>query len=59
MLSTGEEAFGDFDESAEDAVDAFLVDLAQMVRSLLQVEPRNRPTIDKVLATPGLVRHLT
>ena len=37
----------------------FSVDLAQMVRSLLQVEPRNRPTIDKVLATPGLIRHLT
>jgi NIMA (never in mitosis gene a)-related kinase 1/4/5 len=37
----------------------FSVDLSQMVRSLLQVEPRNRPTIDKVLANPGLVRHLT
>lgn len=37
----------------------FSVDLAQMVRSLLQVEPRNRPSLDKILATPGLVRHLT
>jgi NIMA (never in mitosis gene a)-related kinase len=37
----------------------YSVDLSQMIRSMLQVEPRNRPTIDKILATPGLVRHLT
>eukprot|EP01043_Picozoa_sp_COSAG02_P000194 COSAG02_NODE_4_length_69935_cov_46.806590_2_plen_1109_part_00 len=33
MLSTGEAAFGGFGESAEEAVDAFLVDLAQMVEA--------------------------
>jgi len=37
----------------------FTADLSQMVKSCLQVNPGNRPSCDKILATPGLLNHLT
>lgn len=37
----------------------FSADLSQMVKSCLQVMPSNRPSCDKILATPGLLNHLT
>ena len=32
----------------------FSADLSQMVRSLLQVAPKNRPTVDQILVTPSI-----
>lgn len=37
----------------------FSPDLSQMIRSCLQVLPANRPTLDKILVTPGLLNHVT
>lgn len=37
----------------------FSNDLNQMVKSCLQVSPASRPTCDKILATPGLLNHIT
>jgi len=37
----------------------FSIDLTQMVRSTIQVTPKNRPSCDKILAQPGLLNHLT
>ena len=37
----------------------FSADLSQMIRSCLQVLPANRPTLDKILVTPGLLNHVT
>lgn len=37
----------------------FSSDLNQMVKSCLQVMPASRPSCDKILATPGLLNHLT
>lgn len=37
----------------------FSADLGQMVKSCLQVTPSARPSCDKILATPGLLNHLT
>ena len=37
----------------------FSIDLTQMVRSTIQVTPKNRPSCAKILAQPGLLNHLT
>lgn len=37
----------------------FSADLSQMVKSCLQVTASARPSCDKILATPGLLNHLT
>ena len=37
----------------------FSPDLSQMIRSCLQVVPANRPTLEKILVTPGLLNHVT
>lgn len=37
----------------------FSADLNQMVKSCLQVNASQRPSCDKILATPGLLNHLT
>ena len=37
----------------------FSADLNQMVKSCLQVMPASRPSCDKILATPGLLNHIT
>jgi len=37
----------------------FSADLNQMVKSCLQVVPSNRPTCEKIIATPGLLNHMT
>lgn len=37
----------------------FTSDLNQMVKSCLQVGPAARPSCDKILATPGLLNHIT
>jgi NIMA (never in mitosis gene a)-related kinase len=37
----------------------FSKDLANIVKMCLQVKPSNRPLCDKILATPGLLNHMT
>ena len=37
----------------------YTADLQQMLKSCLQVNPANRPSCEKILATPGLLNHLT
>jgi len=37
----------------------YTIDLQQMIKSCLQVDPKNRPSCEKILATPGLLNHLT
>merc|ERR1711981_170839 len=37
----------------------FTADLNQMIKSCLQVTPSNRPSCEKILATPGLLNHMT
>ena len=37
----------------------FSSDLSQMIRSCLQVTPSKRPTADKILVTPGLMKRMT
>lgn len=37
----------------------YTADLQQMVKSCLQTNPNNRPSCEQILATPGLLNHLT
>jgi NIMA (never in mitosis gene a)-related kinase len=34
-------------------------DLSNVIKSCLQVDPTKRPSCDKILATPGLLNHIT
>ena len=37
----------------------YSIDLQQIVKSCLQVNPKNRPSCEQILATPGLLNHIT
>jgi hypothetical protein len=37
----------------------FTADLKEMVKKLLQVNPKNRPSCDDILSTHGLLNHVT
>jgi len=37
----------------------FSADLSQVIKSCLQVNPAKRPSCDTILATPGLLNHIT
>lgn len=37
----------------------YSADLSNIIKNCLQVDPTKRPSCDKLLATPGLLNHLT